>query len=107
MKRLAFILILPLVLLGCQTVKQSPAEIAKAQACRTKIDQITRIRDRSDLYRTDQRDSPFSSSYAPGITTRGLGTLFGRDRMQSECLRGEGDAAPDAGTGPAFTPQAR
>ncbi len=107
MKRIAFVLTVPIVVMGCQTARQTPAEAAKANACRTRIDQITRIRDRSELYRADQRDTPFSSNYAPGITTRGLGTLFGRDRMRSECLRGEGDAAPAASTGPAFTPQTR
>lgn len=107
MRRVALVLAVPIAVVGCQTARQTPAEEAAAKACRARIDQITRIRDRSELYKADQRDTPFSSNYAPGITTRGLGTLFGRDRMKSDCLRGTGDAAPAASTGPAFSPQAR
>ena len=91
---------------GCQIGQQTPEDQAKVAECRSRTDQIYRVRDRAaNLLGSDQRDTPFASNYDVGDTSRGLGHLFGQDRMEANCLRGLGDAAPaPASTGPAFTP---
>ncbi len=101
-------LILPAALLaaGCQMPRETPADAAKVADCRARTDEVYRVQDRAaNLLATDQRDTPFTTSYDPGNVSRGLGHLFGQDRMQADCLRGVGAAAPgDASIGPGFTP---
>lgn len=99
----AALLALPLVIAGCyRPPPPSAADVARAAACRSRVDTIYLQRNRAQIYRTDQRDSPYSSNYLPGDVSRGLGLEYGTDRMQSDCVHGQGDAAPDGGgAGPA------
>jgi hypothetical protein len=94
---------------GCQGAgaARSPGDAAKVAACRAQTDRVYRAQNRGAIFLpNDQRDSPFSSSYDPGLTSRGLSGLFGRDQEQAECLHELGERAPgDASTGPAFTPR--
>lgn len=100
------LLLVPLLAAGCQVPRETRADPAKVAECRARTDQVYRQRDRAaNLLATDQRDTPFTTSYEPGNVSRGLGQLFGQDQMQSNCLKGLGAAAPvDASTGPGFTP---
>lgn len=90
---------------GCQAPRQNPARTAKVAECRAQTDRAYRVRERAELFRTDQRDSPFSARYEPGNTARGLGDLFGRDKEEANCLRGAGVTAPAVSTAPDFTPR--
>ncbi len=117
------LLALPLLVAGCyRPPPQSAADRARVAECRSRVDVIYLRQNRAEVYRTDQRDSPYSSDYLPGNVSRGLGLEYGTDRMQSDCVRGLGAAAPDTGTtgapgpvtasppasiGPAFSPAVR
>ena len=104
--------VLAMLTAGCQSAPRSRADAAAAAACRADADRVYAAQNRADLSRRDQRDTPFASSYNSGITTRGLGTLFGLDSQVSSCVSsssspGSGAAAVDAGTGPTFSPTVR
>lgn len=103
---------LPMLAAGCQSTPRSRADAASAAACRADADRVYAAQNRADLSRRDQRDTPFASSYNSGITSRGLGTLFGLDNQVSSCVSnssGPGAAAAtvNPGTGPTFSPAAR
>lgn len=106
MRILTPILLAMLLATGCQASRQGSADAAKRAECRARTDEIYRARNRASLLLgTDQRSTPFASSYDAGNTSRGLGQLYGQDRTEAECLRNLGDASPaPASTGPAFTP---
>ena len=102
--------LLPLLLGACAgRPPQSNADRAAAVACRQEVDRVYAAQNRRDLSYRDQRDAPFASSYNSGVTSAGLGTLFGRDRDIQSCTS---QARPGAvsgaiGTGPTFSPTAR
>ena len=101
-----------LVIAGCQSAPRSRADAATAAACRAEVDRVYAAQNRAELSRRDQRDTPFAGSYNSGITSRGLGSLFGRDNQVSSCVDGSsgpnaGAATVDTGTGPTFSPTAR
>lgn len=101
-----------LVTAGCQSAPRSRADAATAAACRAEVDRVYAAQNRAELSQRDQRDTPFAGSYNSGITSRGLGALFGRDNQVSSCVNkssapGAGAAATDSGTGPTFSPTAR
>lgn len=109
---LAAALAVAMLAAGCQSAPRSRADAASAAACRADADRVYAAQNRADLSRRDQRDTPFASSYNSGITSRGLGTLFGLDNQVSSCVSsssspGGGAAAVDAGTGPTFSPTVR
>lgn len=100
------------LLAGCHAAPQSRAQAATSAACRAEVDRVYAAQNRSDLSRRDQRDAPLSDNYLSGITSRGLGALFGRDNDISSCISnssapGTGAAAADVGTGPTFNPTPR
>jgi len=102
---------LPLVA-GCRSAPRSRADAATSAACRAEVDRVYAAQNRADLSRRDQRDTPFADSYNSGITSRGLGALFGRDNQVSSCISnsgasGNGGSATDIGTGPTFSPAVR
>jgi hypothetical protein len=102
---------LPLVA-GCQSAPRSRAAAATTAACRAEVDRVYAAQNRADLSRRDQRDTPFADSYNSGITSRGLGALFGRDNQVSSCISSSGasggaSSAVDVGTGPTFSPTVR
>ena len=104
------LVLLPLLVGACGArPPQSSADRAAAVACRQEIDRVYAAQNRRDLSYRDQRDTPFASSYNSGVTSAGLGTLFGRDNDIQSCTS---QARPGAvsgaiGTGPTFTPTAR
>ncbi len=106
MRTPALLLIVPLLAAGCQAPREARADPDKVAACRARTDEIYRVQDRAaNLLATDQRDTPFSTSYEPGNVSRGLGHLFGQDQTQANCLKGVGAAATGpASIGPGFTP---
>lgn len=95
------------LLAGCAQPTRPRANAATTAACRVEVDRVYSAQNRVDLSTRDNRDSPFASSYLPGITSRGLGAEYGRDNMVQSCLNnaagGAGPAAPTPSTGPAFT----
>lgn len=97
---------------GCQSAPRSRADAATAAACRAEVDRVYAAQNRAELSQRDQRDTPFAGSYNSGITSRGLGTLFGRDNQVSSCVSqssgsNAGAATVNTGTGPTFSPAAR
>ncbi len=88
----------------------SPQDRADQQtqaACRQRADEIYTQQNRGAIYATqDDRFTPFSGSYSPGVTTRGLGERYGRDTMISDCVRNAQAQTQDRGAGPAMEPTA-
>src|SRR5437764_549974 len=82
---------------------QVRADQQTLSACRQRADQTYAAQNRGAGYDTDYRSSPFSTSYAPGITTRGLGERYSRDTMIADCVRSTG-ADVDRGAGPTMEP---
>ena len=113
--RLAFAVaavLLPMLAAGCQSAPQSRADAAATAACRAEADRVYAAQNRADLSRRDQRDTPFAGSYNSGITSRGLGTLFGFNNQVSSCVSNSTNstaagATVDPGTGPTFEPAVR
>ncbi len=96
-----------LLLSACSQAPRTRADAASTAACRAEADRTYAAQNRRDLSQRDQRDTPYASSYLPGITTRDLGARFARDNQVQSCLnsstRGGGQAL-DTGTGPTFSP---
>jgi hypothetical protein len=95
---------------------QSRANQATLAACRHRADETYLRQNRASLYMQDDRDSPGSSTYVSGITTRGLSDRYGWDSQVSDCVRNQGAAeetapaptpARPASTGPTMTPRLR
>lgn len=100
MRRFVPLLVVPLLAAACQPSPQRAANEEKRDACRSRIDQASRVQDRAArLLATDQRSTPFASGFV-GNTSRGLSQLYGRDRAIAECV---GTANGPDSTGPAFT----
>ncbi len=97
-----------LVLSGCaQQTSSRRAGLSPAQAaeCRARSEDQYRAQNRADIYKSDTyatstRDSPFSTSGLPGITSSGLGAQYGREKALNDCYNAAGtgpvDAAPVA-----------
>ncbi len=104
------LILLPALLAACTGAPQrSSGDRAIAAACRQEVDRVYAAQNRRELSFRDQRDTPFASSYNSGVTSAGLGSLFGRDRDVQSCvgLNRPGATAGEAGTGPTFSPSAR
>ena len=106
----------PVFLIACQpATPRSRASVEASAACRAEVDRVYAAQNRVDLSTRDGRDTPFSSGYLAGNTTRGLGAEYGRDGQYQTCLSnaaapGPAPAAagtPPANIGPAFSPAAR
>lgn len=75
-------------LAGCTPLPPpSHAEQAAASACETAADRTFNTQNRYLLSERDQRDTPFSVSGLPGVTSNGLGQRYGRDEQLAGCLR--------------------
>lgn len=60
---------------------------------------------RADLSRRDDRDTPFASSYLPGITSRQLSQQYRQGNQMASCLtQSGGQAGGGSSTGPAMSP---
>lgn len=107
----AFICLAVAMLAGCSATPRSRADAATAAACRAEVDRVYAIQNRAELSQRDGRDTPFAGSYNSGITSRGLGSRFGRDNQVSSCVSantaGAAPATIDTGTGPTFSPASR
>lgn len=114
--RLALVAAAMALLAGCHAAPRSRADAATNAACRAEVDRVYAAQNRADLSRRDQRDTPFAESYNSGITSRGLGALFGRGNQVSSCVNNSGAAGTSAGganvgngvgTGSTFSPTAQ
>lgn len=90
---------------ACAGSQRSPSDIAALTACRQRADEVYAKQNRAEVYMSDTfatsgRDSPYSTTALPGITTRGLSGQYERDSMVSDCLAGTG-AATGVSTKPA------
>jgi hypothetical protein len=99
-----------LVLAGC-TPPPPPTPQARADqqaqaACRQRADQVYAEQNRGAAYESDNRFSPFSSSYTPGVTTRGLGERYAMDTMIADCMRNTARRPTDRSAGPTMEPTA-
>ena len=86
---------------------QSRADQQTVAACRQRADEVFAEQNRGALYDPDYRFSPFSSSYVPGITTRGLGERYSRDTMIDNCVRNAGTTSPNQSNATTARPVAR
>lgn len=103
------LLALPLLMGACAgRPPQSNADRAAALACRQEVDRVYAAQNRRDLSYRDQRDTPFATSYNSGVTSAGLGALFGRDKDIQSCTSQTrpGAVSGAIGTGPTFSPTA-
>lgn len=63
------------------------ADPAVAAYCRQRAEEVYNTQNRSARIQTDSRDSPFSGSYVPSVTSRGLSDRYAMDAMISDCMR--------------------
>lgn len=98
--------------------RQGRADAERAAYCRQRAEEVYLSQNRGELYRTDNRDTPFSGGFVSGMTNRGLPDRFAQDRMIADCIRNTGErmdpvhpadaspaAAPSGSVGPGFTVQ--
>ena len=115
--------ILAPLLAGCAPSSRPRPSSAALAACRQSVDRVYSAQNRVELSTRDQRDTPLSGSYLSGVTSRGLGSEYGRENQIASCLANSASPAPAAtpaastgsgsgagigtGTGTPFTPAAR
>ncbi len=88
-------------------VGQARADADTLAACRQHADQVYDRRYRDQIYTITNRDVPFSTGYAPGVTDRGLAARYAHDNMVSDCVRNTGtetDRSTTYTAEPATTP---
>jgi hypothetical protein len=73
------------------------ASAAARAACRSRADEVYLKQNRGEVYQADTyststRDSPYTASGLPGITTNGLGGQYQRDQMEDDCLNASEDS---------------
>ncbi len=80
-----------------------PIDAAAAAQCRQQAEDAYNAQNRSARLQTDSRDTPFSGTYNPNATTRGLSDRYAMDAMIGDCMRNAAkrQAGPDLGTTPA------
>ncbi len=80
---------LALMLAGCAGQAPAPnhADQAAASFCERQADQTFYAQNRYLLSERDQRDTPFSTSGLPGVTSNGLSQRYGRDEQLAGCLK--------------------
>jgi hypothetical protein len=70
---------------------QAQANAQTVTACRRRVDQTLEQQDRGRVYSPQsQVNIPFSASYVPGISDRGLAQQYQYDSMVSDCVRNTG-----------------
>lgn len=84
---------------------------AQAQECRARSEEVYRQQNRADIYKSDTyatstRDSPFSTSGLPGITSSGLGSQYGRERALNDCYNASASGSPATPQAPILSPTA-
>jgi hypothetical protein len=88
-------LCLPLLALAYCTPPPPPVGQARADAdtlaaCRLHADQVYNRQNRDQIYSITNRNVPFSTGYAPGVTDSGLAARYAHDNMVSDCVRNTG-----------------
>ncbi|HEY4042243.1 MAG TPA: hypothetical protein VGM32_10445 [Rhodopila sp.] len=98
------ILIAGLVVWGCTAGPpggQAQADADTRAACRQRAEQAYEQQNRGEIYSPpSQVNTPYSASYEPGVSGRGLSELFAHDRMISDCVRNTGTGAERSQSGP-------
>ena len=96
-----------LTLAGCARAPMSRSDQAAVAACRADADRVYDQQNRYELSERSQRDTPLSSYGTFGITSAGLGQIYGRDTEIANCLHerraADTSTQPAASTG--FSPQ--
>jgi hypothetical protein len=73
---------------------QAQANAATVAACRQRAEQAYEQQNRGQIYSpASQVNTPYSGSYLPDNTNRGLSDVFAHDRMVSDCVRNTGTGA--------------
>jgi hypothetical protein len=73
---------------------QARADAATEAACRQRAEQAYEQQNRADIYSPQsQVNTPYSGSYAPGVSGRGLSNVFAHERMVTDCVRNTGTGA--------------
>jgi hypothetical protein len=88
-------LVLPLLALAHCAPAPPPTGQAKADAetlaaCRQHADDVYNRQYRDQIYTITNTNVPYSTSYAPGVTDRGLAARYARDNMVNDCVRNTG-----------------
>ncbi len=85
----------------------SSSDRAALGACRLEADRTYAQQNRYLLSERSQRDTPLSSSGTLGVTSAGLGSLYGRDQDVEDCLRERraADRSTQPGASGGFSPQ--
>lgn len=70
---------------------QAAADADTRAACQQRAEQTYDQQNRGQIYsRPPDVNTPYSASYTPDVTDRGLSDLFAHDRMVSDCVRNTG-----------------
>lgn len=73
---------------------QQRADAETQAACRQRAEAIYNQQNRGQIYSpASQVNSPFSASYQPDQTDRGLAQLYSHDKIISDCVRNNGVGA--------------
>jgi hypothetical protein len=98
------IMIAGLVVCGCTAGPpsgQAQADAETQAACQKRAEQAYEQQNRGEIYSPPSPvNTPYSASYAPGVSGRGLSDLFAHDRMISDCVRNTGTGAERSQSGP-------
>lgn len=83
-----------LALAGCDGSSLSGQARASAEtraACQARAEQADRQINRGEIFSPPpQANTPYSGSYLPGQSDRGLSEMFAQDRMVNDCVRNTG-----------------
>ena len=69
---------------------QARADAATLAACRERADEVYNRQNRGTIYSINNRDAPFSGSYAPVPIDNGLSQRYAHQNMISDCVRNTG-----------------
>jgi hypothetical protein len=68
-------------------------------ACRQRVSEMYDHQNRGEIYAANSSmNSPFSSNYQPGISSRGLAAQYSYGKLESECERDTGTGAERSDT---------
>ena len=94
MSRLSVLLLPPLMALThCAPPPpsgQARADAATIAACRERADAVYNRRNRDQIYTINNRNTPYSAAYAPGVTDQGLADRYSHQNMIRDCVRNTG-----------------
>jgi hypothetical protein len=98
-------------LAGCAPRSATHGDAVTRATCQQRADQIFAMRNpeqryAQDVYQTSTRDAPFSSFGLNGMTDRGLGDQYARDKLYDDCLKSTGGGVGPTPAAPPGTPSA-